>query len=46
MVDVQMANTDTMKLRRKPRLTILASDHHQFATDSINTSSREKVYEK
>ena len=45
MVDVQMANTDTMKLRREPRSTILASDQHQFAPDSINTSSREKIYE-
>ena len=45
MVDVQMANTVTMKLRREPRLTILASDQHQFAPDSINASSREKVYE-
>ena len=45
MVDVQMANTDTMKLRREPRLTILASDQHQFAPNSINASSREKVYE-
>ena len=38
MVDVQMENTYTMKLRREPRLTILASDQHQFAPDSINTS--------
>ena len=45
MVDVQMANTDTMKLRREPRLTILASDQDQFAPNSNNTSSREKVYE-
>ena len=45
MVDVQMENTYTMKLRREPRLTILASDQHQFAPDSINASSREKVYE-
>ena len=45
MVDVQMANTDTMKFRREPRLTILASDQHQFAPNGINTSPREKVYE-
>ena len=45
MVDVQLANTDTMKLRREPRFTISASDQHQLAPDSINTSSREKVYE-
>ena len=38
-----MANTDTMKLRTS--FKILASDQHQFATDSINTSSRKKVYE-
>ena len=46
MVDVQMENTDTMKLRREPCLTIYqASDQHQFAPDSIHTLSREKVYE-